>query len=117
MDEIGHLHSKHVEQAGFAVLKEPGMISVLVETGFISNPNEEAKLTNPDEQQKIAQSVLTGVKSFLQKYPMPKTYFAWRKEQRSNKQKNRALREVIAIPEPKVVVMTADKLIDVPSKA
>ena len=116
LDEIGHLHSKRVEQAGFAVLKEPGMISVLVETGFISNPHEEAKLTNPDEQQKIAQSVLTGVKSFLQKYPMQKTYFAWRKEQRSNKQKNRALREVIAIPEPKVVVMTADKLIDVPSK-
>ncbi|MDO8415291.1 MAG: N-acetylmuramoyl-L-alanine amidase [Agitococcus sp.] len=116
LDEIGHLHSKRVEQAGFAVLKEPGMISVLVETGFISNPHEEAKLTNPDEQQKIAQSVLTGVKSFLQKYPMQKTYFAWRKEQRSNKQKNRALREVVAIPEPKVVVMTADKLIDVPSR-
>ena len=116
LDEIGHLHSKRVEQAGFAVLKEPGMISVLVETGFISNPYEEAKLTNPDEQQKIAQSVLTGVKSFLQKYPMQKTYFAWRKEQRSNKQKNRALREVSAIPEPKVVVMTADKLIDVPSR-
>ena len=116
LDEIGHLHSKQVEQAGFAVLKEPGMISVLVETGFISNPNEEAKLTDPDEQQKIAQSVLTGVKSFLQKYPMPKTYFAWRKEQRSNKQKNRALREVIAIPEPKVAVMTADKLIDLPTK-
>lgn len=116
LDEIGHLHSKHVEQAGFAVLKEPGMISVLVETGFISNPNEEAKLTDPDEQQKIAQSVLTGVKSFLQKYPMPTTYFAWRKEQRSSKQKNRAMREVIAIPEPKVVVMTADKLIDLPTK-
>ena len=52
LDEIGHLHSKRVEQAGFAVLKEPGMISVLVETGFISNPYEEAKLTNPDSNKK-----------------------------------------------------------------
>ncbi len=28
------LHSSHVEQAGFAVLKEPGMVSLLVENGF-----------------------------------------------------------------------------------
>lgn len=116
LDGIGHLHSKHVEQAGFAVLKEPGMISVLVETGFISNPREEEKLTDPNEQQKIAQSVLTGVKQFLQKYPIQKTYFAWRKEQRSGKQKARALREVAALPEPKPIVMTPEKLIDIPVK-
>lgn len=116
LDGIGHLHSKHVEQAGFAVLKEPGMISVLVETGFISNPREEEKLTDPDEQQKIAQSVLKGVKQFLQRYPIQKTYFAWRKEQRSGKQKARAMREVAALPEPKPVVMTPEKLIDIPAK-
>ncbi len=114
--DIGLLHSRHVEQAGFAVLKEPGMISVLVETGFISNPAEEIKLTDPNEQQKIAQSVLSGVKAFLQKYPMPKTYFAWSKEQRSSKQKARAMREVVTLPEPKVTVMTADKLVDVAVK-
>lgn len=117
LKDISPLHSRHVEQAGFAVLKEPGMISVLVETGFISNPNEEAKLTDPDEQQKIAQSVLSGVKAFLEKYPMPKTHFAWRKEQRSGKQKARAMREVVAIPEPKITAMTADKLLDVPVKS
>jgi N-acetylmuramoyl-L-alanine amidase len=81
LDEIGSLHSKHVEQAGFAVLKEPGMVSLLVETGFISNPEEEKKLIDTDYQQKIAQSVLSGIRRYAQKYPSPGTYFAWQAEQ------------------------------------
>ncbi len=103
LSDIGPLHTRHIEQAGFAVLKEPGMISVLVETGFISNPDEEAKLTNPDDQQRTAQSVFNGVKSFMQKYPIPRTYFAWAKERHLGKQRTQALQAVSALPEPKPV--------------
>jgi len=106
------LHSKRVEQAGFAVLKEAGMISVLVETGFITNADEERNLTNNDYQQKMAQTIFDGVHGFINRYPIPKSYFAWNKEQRATKQKRRALEEVGAAP-PKVV-NAAEKLIDKP---
>ena len=106
------LHSRHVEQAGFAVLKEAGMISVLVETGFITSPDEEKNLTDNDYQQKMAQTIFDGVHSFASSYPIPKSYFAWSKEQRTSKQKKRALAEVGA-PPPKVV-NAAEKLIDKP---
>lgn len=106
------LHSKRVEQAGFAVLKEAGMISVLVETGFITSPDEEKNLTNNDYQQKMAQTIFDGVHRFATNYPIPKSYFAWNKEQRATKQKKRALEEVGAAP-PKVV-NPAQRLIDKP---
>ncbi|MFZ5605222.1 MAG: N-acetylmuramoyl-L-alanine amidase, partial [Pseudomonadota bacterium] len=47
LGEVGRhtpLHSRRVEQAGFAVLKSADIPSILVETGFISNPSEEANL-------------------------------------------------------------------------
>ena len=44
LSELGHLHSKRVEQAGFMVLKSADMPSILVETGFITNPSEEKRL-------------------------------------------------------------------------
>lgn len=115
LGDIGRLHAKHVEQAGFAVLKEPGMISLLVETGFISNPAEEARLTDPDGQQQIAQSVFNGIKSFMQKYPMPKSYFAWNKEQRSSKQRAQALQAVAVIAEPKPKSMLLPQRIEAPA--
>lgn len=77
LGDIGHLHSKRVEQAGFAVLKEPGMVSLLVETGFISNPDEEKKLIDKDYQLQLARAVFDGVQRYCQQYPSPGTYFAW----------------------------------------
>ena len=44
LGKINTLHRNNVEQAGFLVLKAPGIPSVLVETAFISNPQEEKKL-------------------------------------------------------------------------
>lgn len=73
---VGHLHSRGVEQAGFAVLKEPGMVSLLVETGFISNPDEEARLTDPDYQRQVARAVGDGVVRFCRQYPVPGTWFS-----------------------------------------
>jgi N-acetylmuramoyl-L-alanine amidase len=80
---LTHLHSKRVEQAGFAVLKEPGMVSLLVETGFISNPEEEEKLTNKQHQRDLARAIFEGVLRYNQRYPVPGSYFAWQADQRS----------------------------------
>lgn len=83
LDQLGEfstLHAHQVEQAGFAVLKEPGMVSLLVENGFISNPSEEKKLNDASYQKKLAQAILTGVKQYCEQYPLPGTYFAWRAE-------------------------------------
>lgn len=77
LGEIGHLHSKRVEQAGFAVLKEPGMVSLLVETGFISNPDEEKKLTTKSYQQQLARAIYDGIQRYCIQFPTPGTYFAW----------------------------------------
>jgi N-acetylmuramoyl-L-alanine amidase len=78
LDDVGHLHSKRVEQAGFAVLKEPGMLSLLVETGFISNPDEEKNLTSKSYQRELAKAVYEGVRRYCVQYPAPGTYFAWK---------------------------------------
>lgn len=77
LKHVGSLHNEHVEQAGFAVLKEPGMVSLLVETGFISNPSEEKKLTSKKYQQEVAEAVANGVLRYCREYPAPSTYFAW----------------------------------------
>lgn len=72
---VGKLHSPRVEQAGFAVLKEPGMVSLLVETGFISNAEEEAKLGTAAYQRELAQAIGEGVLRFCRQYPVPGTWF------------------------------------------
>jgi N-acetylmuramoyl-L-alanine amidase len=43
--QVGKLHKRQVEQAGFAVLKAPDIPSILVETAFISNPDEYISCT------------------------------------------------------------------------
>lgn len=67
--KINRLHKKHVERAGFAVLKAPDIPSVLVETAFISNPHEERLLKSPAHQKRIAQAVLTGIQGYLADSP------------------------------------------------
>ncbi|WP_130412145.1 N-acetylmuramoyl-L-alanine amidase, partial [Fluviicoccus keumensis] len=114
LDNLGSLHTRHVEQAGFAVLKEPGMISVLVETGFISNPEEERLLTSMDHQQDVARAVFTGVKSFLEKYPLTGSYFAWNKENRSRKGRRNAIASVVAAKPVEITPPSAEKLLDKP---
>lgn len=59
------LHSKQVQNAGFAVLKSPDIPSILVETGFISNPENEKNLKSGAYQDKIAQAILTGIKQYM----------------------------------------------------
>lgn len=56
---------KHVEHAGFAVLKSLDIPSILVETAFISNVTEERKLRSAEHQQKLATSIFRGVKKYV----------------------------------------------------
>lgn len=62
--KVGRLHSRRVEQAGFAVLKSPDIPSILVETAFISNPNEERLLNNAAHQRKLAAAIFNGIKRY-----------------------------------------------------
>jgi N-acetylmuramoyl-L-alanine amidase len=69
LGEINTLHKRHVEQAGFAVLKAPDIPSILVETAFISNPDEERKLRSDRYQDQMADAVLSGIRRYLAKNP------------------------------------------------
>lgn len=69
LGKIGRLHSKRVEQAGFAVLKSPDMPSILVETGFITNPGEERKLRTARYQQQIADAIHTAISKYYEQTP------------------------------------------------
>ncbi|MED5389421.1 MAG: N-acetylmuramoyl-L-alanine amidase [Pseudomonadota bacterium] len=78
MDKVTKLHGnrQRVEQAGFAVLKEPEMVSILVETGFISNPNEERNLRSSAHQSKLARSIVNGVDAYFRSHPAPHSWYA-----------------------------------------
>ena len=76
MGRIAHLHKRHVEQAGFMVLKSPDVPSILVETGFISNPEEARKLATASYRKQMAQSVFNGIKQHFYQHPPAGTYVA-----------------------------------------
>jgi len=67
--QVGRLHKRQVEQAGFAVLKAPDIPSVLVETAFISNPDEEAKLRSADYQEELADALMRGIRRYFAANP------------------------------------------------
>ncbi len=66
---INHLHKKHVEQAGFDVLKSPDIPSILVETAFLTNPGEEQKLRSRTYQNKMADALFSGIKRYFAASP------------------------------------------------
>lgn len=76
MGSVARLHKRHVEQAGFLVLKSPDIPSILVETGFISNPTEARQLADPAYQRQIAESIFSGIKSYFYNRPPPGTWVA-----------------------------------------
>lgn len=69
LSKVGRLHSKRVEQAGFAVLKSPDIPSILVETGFITNPAEERKLRTSSYQNKIVNAIYTAISEYYDQTP------------------------------------------------
>ncbi|MGF1643591.1 MAG: N-acetylmuramoyl-L-alanine amidase [Thiotrichales bacterium] len=68
MARLSDVHSRNVERAGFVVLKSPDIPSVLVETAFISNPQEEKRLRTDAYQNKVAESLLSGIKTYFRDY-------------------------------------------------
>ncbi len=74
--QVGRVHRRGVEQAGFVVLKSPDIPSILVETAYISNPSEEKKLRNSRYQQDLAEAILNGVRSYAIKHSAPATRVA-----------------------------------------
>ena len=66
---VGSLHKRNVEQAGFAVLKAPDIPSVLVETAFISNPEEERRLRSDDYQEQLADAIMRGIYRYFANNP------------------------------------------------
>ena len=79
MDKVAKLHKKHVEQAGFAVLKSPDVPSILVETGFISNPGEAKKLNSSRYRSKLSKQIFSGIKQYFSQYPPSDSLRAWKK--------------------------------------
>ena len=67
--QVGTLHKRSVEQAGFAVLKAPDIPSILVETAFISNPDEEARLRDEAYQDKLVEALHTGIRRYFARRP------------------------------------------------
>ena len=69
LGQVGNLHKRQVEQAGFAVLKAPDVPSILVETAFISNPTEEARLKDPQYQAELVEALYTGIRRYFARNP------------------------------------------------
>ncbi len=96
MGSVTRLHKKHLEQAGFAVLKSPDIPSILVETGFISNPTEENNLRSKNHQVKLSRAISRGIIAYFDQHPPPGTYFAARKTQRDATQHRIARGETLS---------------------
>src|SRR5699024_6478592 len=84
--EFTSLHGgrRSVEEANFAVLREPKMVSLLVETGFISNREEERKLRTDAHQRRLALALRNGVARYFEENPAPDTVFDARRREKSN---------------------------------
>lgn len=80
IDRFARMHKKHVEQAGFVVLKSPDIPSILVETGFISNPEEARSLKTTAYQQKMAEAIFNGITDHFWSKPPAASYVAWQKQ-------------------------------------
>lgn len=73
---MGRVHRKHVQSAGFVVLKSPDIPSLLVEMAYISNPSEEKRLARQSYQDKLSRAIFNGLKSYFEDRPPAGTMFA-----------------------------------------
>lgn len=74
--QLGKMHKRTVQQAGFVVLKAPDIPSVLIETAFISNPDEERRLKSNNHQWRLAKAIMSGLRSHFSAHPPLGTRFA-----------------------------------------
>src|SRR5689334_3990169 len=80
LKNVGKAHKHEVERANFVVLRSPDVPSMLVETGFITNPDEERKLDDPAYRRRLADAIVSGVRGYFTRQPVPGTWFAARDE-------------------------------------
>jgi len=119
---IAPLHAKHVEQAGFVVLKSPDVPSILVETGFISNNSEAKKLASPEYREKMADAIFSGVQRYFAQYPsasLTVPYVAPEKNQpvKANVEKPTTKRPTTSSSqERKYIVVRGDTLSDIATR-
>ena len=76
LQNLGKVHKRRVQSAGFAVLKSPDLPSILIETAYISNPSEEKNLRNSDYQKKLAGAILDGLHGYFSEYAPEGTLLA-----------------------------------------
>ncbi|HKK15585.1 MAG TPA: N-acetylmuramoyl-L-alanine amidase [Gammaproteobacteria bacterium] len=76
LKSVGKVHKRHVQSAGFAVLKSPDIPSILIETAYISNPREEKNLRNNHFQEKLAGAILTGLRGYFSEHAPEGTLLA-----------------------------------------
>lgn len=98
---IAPLHAKHVEQAGFVVLKSPDVPSILVETGFISNPGESKKLASTTYREQMARAIFKGVLQYFGQYPAADKTLADNDEPRTAEKPAAPVKAVVAKAKPK----------------
>ena len=82
LKDIGPVHRKQVQHAGFMVLKSPDIPSILVETAFISNPDEEKRLRSREYRRKLARAIHAGIVSYFGEQPPSGTRMAMAREHR-----------------------------------
>ena len=63
-----NVRSRRIESAGFLVLKSPDIPSVLIELGYLTNREEEKLLQQPAYQTRLAESIIIGIKRYLNDY-------------------------------------------------
>jgi N-acetylmuramoyl-L-alanine amidase len=73
LSRVGPTHRRHVQQAGFVVLKSPDVPSILVETAFLSNPKEERQLRNAKHRRRVANAIYKGIKRYFRRHPVRAT--------------------------------------------
>ena len=76
LKNVGKLHKRQVQSAGFAVLKSPDIPSILVETAYISNPSEEKNLRELTYQTVLAGAILDGLKGYFREHAPEGTILA-----------------------------------------
>ncbi len=105
---VGHLHTPHVQKAGFVVLKSP-IPSILVEAAFISNPEEERRLNTRAYQDQMASAVFGGIVAHFKQYAPANTLFAQLQKSGRSATKVAAVEKSIEPLENKVVVAKLEK--------
>jgi len=76
LKQLGKVHKKRVQHAGFVVLKSPDIPSLLIETAYISNPAEEERLRSSAYRQKLAGAIFEGIADYFEGNAPPSSRLA-----------------------------------------